>query len=661
MNPSSQVGESADAGEEKTINELTNPTLPFESGHEYLPCVLPGFATPDWLRDNHHLMKADLRKLAVVLTDEYPDWTADGSDAAAFWRAVHDQAEHWTWFLWVFEDRILKLFGPVKGRKKQLVSRLLAAAGDRARELHPLARAEAEPELFDDLETLWGEGEHLLVAQVVWAMSCLQDAISSHMMSEWVEDPIIDDLIGDAIHRAQYLPRPDLGHLVERLKRETVGPHLEKLIARAGAECLELHKDASSHWSRLRELVADHDHYRPALKDLSSHLLKVELLDRDILRITDARDSASARCRHAAVCARLEQAMNAMPEALDGDTARLTDSIAKIAKDGPVPLVFTEPEWKRCEELAEAFRAALVGPVEQELALREASRRYAEDPSAANREALHTAMAAERDNPRSIAPASDILDRIAAALTAMALQYGYWTDHDAWDELPPVPGSRARVRELNAEIDALKAARQADDERLAVLQATLDDVKEENDGLRSERYRLLERLAALEGGGRCGSTEEGTVPPLGSYEELPDWTAAHFAGRVALSGRAVRALKGAEFEDVGLVGKAIHMLATTYWGIKTGGSLELRDTFENTLRDLRLLETPSLRPGQQGKARDDFVIEWDRRRLTLDRHIKNRSGTRDPKRCFRLYFSWDEATRQVVIGHLPGHMNTPGT
>lgn len=640
---------------------MANIAVPVEVGQESRPRVLPGFATPDWLREHHHLMKADLRKLAVALTDEYPDWTADGSDAAAFWRAVHDQAERWTWFLWVFENRILKLFGRVKGRRKQLAPRLLAAAADRARELHPLARHEAEPELFDDLETLWQAGEHLLVAQVVWAMSCLEDAASSYMVSEWMEEPIIDDLIGDAIHRARYIPRPDRCHLMERLERETVGPHLETLIGRADAECAALDKDVSGSWSRLKEFVAGHDDYRPALKDLSLHVLDVEFLNGELMETTEVRDSALARCRHAAVCARLEQAMNAMPEALDGDTAPLTDPIAKIAKEGPVPLVFPDPEWERCEELAEAFRAALVDPGEQELALREASRRYAEDPSVANRDALHTAMAAERDNPRSIAPATDILDQIVACLATLTRQFGQWTDDDAGDELPPVPGPRDKVRALNAEIDSLKAASQAADERVAILQAALDGVREENDGLRSERYRLLERLAALEGGERCGSTEDETVPPLGSYEELPDWTAAHYAGRVALAGRAVRALKGAEFEDVGLVGKAIHLLATTYWEMKTGGGLDLRDTFENALRDLRLLETPSIRPGQQGKARDEFTVEWDRRRLTLDRHIKNRSGTRDPKRCFRLYFSWDEATRQVVIGHLPGHMNTPGT
>ena len=118
--------------------ELTGITL--ADGGELVspPSVLPGFATLDRLRENHHLMKADLRKLAAAMAEEYPDWTVDGNDAQAFWRAVHDQAERWTWFLCLFEDRILKIFGRVKGRRKQLVLRFLTAAGDRARAIHPL-------------------------------------------------------------------------------------------------------------------------------------------------------------------------------------------------------------------------------------------------------------------------------------------------------------------------------------------------------------------------------------------------------------------------------------------------------------------------------------------------------------------------------------------
>ncbi len=636
---------------------MTNALVPDEVGSESRPGVLPGFVTPDWICENHHLMKADFRKLAAAMAEEYPGWTADGSDAAAFWRAVHEHAERWTWFLWLFEDRILKLFGRVKGRKKQLTPRLLSAAGDRAREVRPLARDEMEPHTLDDLETLWQAGEHLLVAQVVWCMSCLGDADSCDMVAGWRMEPVIDDLIGDAVHRARYTERPGRAHLVERLERESAGPPLGKLVRRAGAERTALDKDVSRNWGRLREYVARHDEYGPAMEALSFHVLEVELLYSELREIDEVLESARARCRQAELCTLLERALDAVPEALERDTTPLKAPIAKIGEDGLVPLVFPDPEWERCRELTEAFRVALVEPGEQELALREASRRYAEDPSAANRDALHTAIAAERDNPRSIAPAANIVDQIVACLAALTEQFGRWTE----DELPPIPGPRDRLRALNAEIDALKAANRETVEKMGMLQAALDDAREENDDLRSERHRLLERLAALEGGERCGPTDGVAVPSLGSYEELPDWTAEHFAGRVVLAGRALRALKGAEFEDVGLVGKAIHLLATTYWGMKNWGGLELREAFENALRDLRLLETPSIRPGQQGKARDDFIIEWGRRRLTLDRHLKNRSGTRDPKRCFRLYFSWDDTTRQVVIGHLPGHMKTPGT
>lgn len=59
-----------------------------------------------------------------------------------------------------------------------------------------------------------------------------------------------------------------------------------------------------------------------------------------------------------------------------------------------------------------------------------------------------------------------------------------------------------------------------------------------------------------------------------------------------------------------------------------------------------------------GKARDDFPVEWNGRRLMLDRHLKTAAKTRHPGYCFRLYFAWDDRDRQVVIGRLPGHMKT---
>ena len=97
-----------------------------------------------------------MRKLAARLRQDYPDWPADadGGDAAAFWRAVHGLADLWTYFLPLFEERILARFGRVKGTKKQLAPRLLYSAG-----------------------------EHGLVAQAVWVLFCLEGPENRHAVS----------------------------------------------------------------------------------------------------------------------------------------------------------------------------------------------------------------------------------------------------------------------------------------------------------------------------------------------------------------------------------------------------------------------------------------------------------------------------------------------
>ena len=41
-------------------------------------------------------------------------------------------------------------------------------------------------------------------------------------------------------------------------------------------------------------------------------------------------------------------------------------------------------------------------------------------------------------------------------------------------------------------------------------------------------------------------------------------------------------------------------------------------------------------------------------------HIKN-GGTRDPRRCLRIYYFWDATTQQVVIADMPAHRVTEAT
>ena len=605
-------------------------------------------------------MKADLRKLAGWLAAEYPDWPADadGSEAAAFWQAVHALAERWTYFLPLFEERILATFGRVKGVKKQLAPRLLHSAGERARVLRPLAPGEAEPPAPEDLETLFAAGEHGLVAEAVWVLSCLEGPENRYAVSSWLEEPGIDALVGDAIRRVRPGWRPGRADLVERLVHETAGPHLEKLAARAADDCAALEKNLAEAWSVLKTLVADRGSYASAAEAVSFLLFDLDMLADEHGEIAASRDGALARCRHATLRTTLGGAVSALRETAFAEQAdAVGDSVSALLKDDRLPSVIPDAEWEACREMAERFRVAIVEPGEKELALREASLRYGEDPTSANLAALHEAAAAERASPRSLEPAAAALAEIGACLADLVKRFGSLPGRaratDGIAEQTAEPPERA----LRAEIAEARALVRDAEARIVELTAALEAAGNENDALRRDRHRLGERLAVLEAGAPVPGSDE-AVPPLAAYADLPGWAERHFPGRVVLAGRALRSLKSARFEDVALVGRAVALLGTTYHRMKTEGGTELREAFGDRLRELRLQETPSISPDRQGRARDGFEIEWEGRNLTLDRHLKNNSGTRDPRRCLRIYFAWDEDAAKVVIGHLPGHMRT---
>ena len=655
--------------EERSISVQPIASVPEVAADNGLqPALLPEFVTPDWLKDNHHLMRADLRKLASAMAEDYSDWPAavDGSDEGAFWRAVHTLAQRWAWFLWLFEERILDLFGRVKGRKKLLGRLVLKSASERAKALRPTTPGVSEEHILDHLETLWEEGERVLVAQLVWVLWCSGGPESAYMMSSWLEEPEIERLVGHAVHRSRFRGLGERDDLVDRLKREAGGPHLERLAARADEECAMLRKDIADAYGRLKTHVAEHDGDRPATDLLSYLVLDMAALADELDEIETVRNLALARSRHGALRTLLEGAAEAAGQtAPAGGGSALTGQIEALLLDTALPRRMPDPEWESCREQAERLHSAIVEPGAHELALREASRRYAENPSAENLEALHAAASAEREHPRSLKPAKKALDEVAACLGNLVQRYGSVAEHDG-DEDEEVDGGEAfggktsdRERALRAEIGDLKAANRTAEERIAALEQALADAGEENDGLRREKHRLQRRLAAVDGAGDPSPAEDETVPALERYADLPSWAERHFQGRVVLAGRALRALKSAGFEDVGLVGRAIEVLAGSYWQMKTGGGGKaLRDAFEEELRELRLQETKSISRDRQGKARDDFSMDWDGRRLMLDRHLKNNTKTRDPRHCLRVYFTWDETTRHVVIGHLPGHMRT---
>jgi hypothetical protein len=162
--------------------------------------------------------------------------------------------------------------------------------------------------------------------------------------------------------------------------------------------------------------------------------------------------------------------------------------------------------------------------------------------------------------------------------------------------------------------------------------------------LRAAGYRIQQLIDQIK--------ERGEVPDANiilpqAWEEFADWCDTNLAGRVALSPRARRALRDTVFEDIALAARCLLWLANEFYAAKTSES-------DGSLRD-RLIE-PGITNAHCGS--DSFEMEWQGKRYNVEWHIKNGGNTRDPARCLRIYYFWDDGIQQAVIAFMPEHLRT---
>lgn len=142
------------------------------------------------------------------------------------------------------------------------------------------------------------------------------------------------------------------------------------------------------------------------------------------------------------------------------------------------------------------------------------------------------------------------------------------------------------------------------------------------------------------------------VPPR-RLADIADWAAAN-ADRVIVLKRAINHCKKATYDDEPFVYQALDMLATTYRDVKLG--LADRMAFRTACEGLGLDFGGSIAEC----AGDEYFFNWKDRRTFMDQHI-GRGVSRDPRFCFRCYFTWDASESKVIIGWLPSHLPTRAT
>lgn len=189
-----------------------------------------------------------------------------------------------------------------------------------------------------------------------------------------------------------------------------------------------------------------------------------------------------------------------------------------------------------------------------------------------------------------------------------------------------------RLRAARAKADANARRYERVRKRVAVAERQRDEAVK-----RAEQLSGLVRI--------LGGDPEAEIPFPTAWAEFAAWCDDSLRGRLILTGAARRELDGARFADVDLAARCLSWLAHEYRdGRLDGGSPRLHGSISGLEG---VFNVPC--------GGDSFECSWDGRMHTVDWHIKRGANTRDPRRCLRIYYFWDQQAGQVVVAAMPGH------
>lgn len=206
---------------------------------------------------------------------------------------------------------------------------------------------------------------------------------------------------------------------------------------------------------------------------------------------------------------------------------------------------------------------------------------------------------------------------------------------------------------LNAARDQLKALeQQVDDQKSSLNYFASEHASAEERAqvsemqVRASAFRIQQLLDQLKS---RGEKPDSNLEKPKNWAELTDWSDCNLAGRVTLTPSARRGVRSPSFLDVEQVTTSLLWLANDCRNrrLKGGGSIR-EEAISEGLRNAHC-------------GSDVYDMDWHGRRCKVDWHIKNGGNTRDPVRCLRIYYFWDDETQQIVVADMPAHRRTEAT
>lgn len=176
-----------------------------------------------------------------------------------------------------------------------------------------------------------------------------------------------------------------------------------------------------------------------------------------------------------------------------------------------------------------------------------------------------------------------------------------------------------------------------------------DEVKASTRTLRVRIEYLEQRIKEMEG-------QQAQVPIPTTLDGFEDWCQKHLAGAVEIHNRAYHGVKKSEYEASSFLYQALLLLRDYYVPMRRNGGDALTTAYKVESEKLHLKESPTFSGSSWGEEGETYLVNYGGQRRILERHLK-KGISHDTRRCFRLYFFWDDESQNVVVGWLPSHLD----
>ena len=221
--------------------------------------------------------------------------------------------------------------------------------------------------------------------------------------------------------------------------------------------------------------------------------------------------------------------------------------------------------------------------------------------------------------------------------------------------------ANAPERELAMQnhIAALQRKLQTAEDENADWLGELEKATEEAEYYKQENIALRLRLDALRAHliRQSGESPDKEIQIPDNYKVMGEWVKEHLAGRLILLPRAERAASKAEYTEVGMVYRALLILANEYRDSRMGTGTD--KAFRDALAQYGMDFSGSIDKSRAGQEGDAYYVNYPigtTQRVFLQFHLE-RGNRHEDRYCMRIYFFWDDDTNQVVVGWLPSHLS----